>query len=72
MQTAPQPRKGFQNLGFDVVLSPPFFLRRKKGGRRRHSAGDTDCRTGDAGHRLAMTGFGKYRLIIPAEFSTFS
>ena len=72
MQTAPQPRKGFQSLGFDGVLSPPFFRRRKKGGRRRHSAGDADCHAGAAGHRFAMTGFGKYRLIIPAEFSTFS
>ena len=62
--------KDFKTLVLTAFFPP--FLRRKKGGRRRHSAGDADCRTGAAGHRFAMTGFGKYRLIIPAEFSTFS
>lgn len=71
MQMTPQPRKGFQSLGFDGVLSPPFFRRRKKGGRRRHSAGDADY-CDQLAHRPAMTGFGKYRLKTPAEFSKFS
>ena len=31
MQTAPQPRKGFQNLGFDGVLSPLSFAEERKG-----------------------------------------
>ena len=62
--------KDFKTLVLTAFFPP--FLRRKKGGRRRHSAGDADCHAGAAGHRLAMTGFGKYRLIIPAEFSTFS
>ena len=31
MQTAPQPRKGFQNLGFDGVLSSLSFAEERKG-----------------------------------------
>ena len=31
MQTAPQPRKGFQNLGFDGVPSPLSFAEERKG-----------------------------------------
>ena len=31
MQTAPQPRKGFQNLGFDGVLSSLSFAGERKG-----------------------------------------
>ena len=30
MQTAPQPRKGFQNLGFDGVLSALSFAAERK------------------------------------------
>ena len=45
MQTAPQPRKGFQSLGFDGVLSSLSFAAERKGvaggiGGRR---GITDC-----------------------------
>ena len=68
MQTAPQPRKGFQNLGFDGVLSPLSFAEERKG-----AAGGTAQRMRIATPvRFAMTGFGKYRLKTPAEFSTFS
>ena len=31
MQTAPQLQKGFQNLGFDGVLSPLSFFGERKG-----------------------------------------
>ena len=68
MQAAPQPRKGFQNLGFDGVLSPLSFAEERKGA----AGGTAQGMRIAAPVRLAMTDFGKYRLIIPAEFSTFS
>ena len=57
MQTAPRPRKGFQNLGFDGVLSPLSFAEERKG-----AAGDTAQGMRIATPvRFAMTGLQEQR-----------
>ena len=57
MRTALRPRKGFQNLGFDGVLSALSFAAERKGAVgdiKTGGAGKTDCRT-DVRTGLAMT-----------------
>ena len=61
MQTALQPRKGFQNLGFDGVLSSLSFAAERKGA----AGGNYECRRHSAGVRIATaslrTGFAMTR-----------
>ena len=71
MQTALQPRKGFQNLGFDGVLSSLSFAAERKGAAggiyecMRHSAGvriaTASLRTGFAMTRFFTWGCSGYR-----------
>ncbi len=57
--TTPQPRKGFQNLGFGSVLSSLSFAAERKGAVgdiKTAALGERIATGGDVGHWLAMTG----------------
>ena len=63
MQTALQPRKGFQNLGFDGVLSSLSFAAERKGA----AGGIYECMRHSTGVRIATaslrTGFAMTRFL---------
>ena len=56
MQAAPQPRKGFQNLGFGGVLSSLSFAAERKGAAGGKTVAG-ECGLPRAQSVLAMTGF---------------